>query len=79
MGDFAHDSRNDRSTTPEHMEGRGLRISYYPDQPNTPTFKPNTPVHQHEIMADPIDSALYVSTSCSCADPANSSATSSAD
>jgi hypothetical protein len=57
MGDFLHDSR-ERSATPEHIEGHGLAADYNSDNPNSPTFNPNTPPNTYDTMADPIDSAL---------------------
>jgi hypothetical protein len=57
MGDFLHDSR-ERSATPEHIEGHGLAADYNSDNPNSPTFNPNTTPNTYDTMADPIDSAL---------------------
>jgi hypothetical protein len=58
MGDFGHDSRS-RPATPEHIEGHGLATGYeHPENPNSPTYNPAKVTALHELMADPIDSAL---------------------
>jgi hypothetical protein len=57
MGNMRHDSRN-RPATPENIEGHGLAADYNSDNPNSPTYSPDSSSYTQFDMADPIDSAL---------------------
>jgi hypothetical protein len=57
MGNMRHDSRN-RPATPENIEGHGLAADYNSDNPNSPTYSPDSSSYTQLDMADPIDSAL---------------------